>query len=138
MHLSAIVLGFAATVAGIDLRLYDNVMCNGGGFYHWENVRPDVCYTYINNHHAGVEWRAIPLDWSISGSIFKGDDCTGGLGTENIYNTSTRCISGKSFSMLCHLPGQDPYALILHLLSLHDVNSDQQLAELSYPPNIRS
>ena len=141
MHISAIVLGFAATVAGIDLRLYDSTSCTGS-FYHWENVRPDICYSYADDMHGSAEWRAVPLDWTIIGHVFRasttGSPCNNPPLDEEFHNKDAGCMIGKSFSMLCHLPGRDPHAVILHLLSLNDANPHQRLADKSHPPVTRS
>jgi hypothetical protein len=103
MHLSAVFLGFAAAVAAIDLRLYDNANC-GGGYYGYTNVQPGVCYSYDRDAHSSAEWRAIPYDWSINVGIYRNGGCKTWVASSDVYNTNTKCVSGKSFSILCHLP----------------------------------
>lgn len=114
MHLSAVVLGFAAAVAAIDLRLYDNGNC-GGGYLGFTNVGPGVCYAYDRDTHSSAEWRAIPWDWSINVGIYKNGGCNAWVASSDVYNQDTKCVSGKLFSILCHLPGQDSYVVALHM-----------------------
>jgi hypothetical protein len=106
MHLSAVLLGFAATVAAIEFRLYDNANCNGG-YLEWRNVDPGMCIAYDRDYHSSEEWRAIPYDWHINVGIYKDGGCKTLVASSDVYNQNTKCLSGKSFSILCHVSSQD-------------------------------
>jgi hypothetical protein len=121
MHFSAVLLGFAATVAAIDFRLYDNANC-GGGFLEWQNVDPGMCIAYNRDTHTSGEWRAIPYAWHINAGIYRNGDCKTLVASSDIYNQNTKCISGKSFSILFHVSSQDTYVVFPHLLYFHNAN----------------
>ncbi|KAF2833664.1 hypothetical protein CC86DRAFT_461966 [Ophiobolus disseminans] len=93
MHYSAVVLGFAAAVTAIDLRLYDG-NC-GGGFYGWTNVQPNVCYAYDRDAHSSAEWRAIPFDWSLNVGAYRQRGCDVLVSSRDVYNQNTVCLTAS-------------------------------------------
>ncbi|OSS53035.1 hypothetical protein B5807_02390 [Epicoccum nigrum] len=92
MHLSAVLLDFAATVAAIEFRLYDNANCNGG-YLEWRNVDPGMCIAYDRDDHSSGEWRAIPYDWHINVGIYKDGGCKTLVASSDVYNQNTKCLS---------------------------------------------
>lgn len=74
MQILATILGLAATAAAIDARLYYNSGCSGSGV-QCGGLNPDTCCPAGNNDFRSVEFRFIPLDWTIEARGHSGGNC---------------------------------------------------------------
>lgn len=74
MQILPILLGLAATAAAIDARLYYNSGCSGSGV-QCGGLNPDTCCPAGNNDFGSVEFRFIPLDWTIEARGHSGGNC---------------------------------------------------------------
>lgn len=74
MQILATILGLAATAAAIDARLYYNRGCSGSGV-QCGGLNPDTCCPAGGNDFGSVEFRFIPLDWTIEGRGHSGGNC---------------------------------------------------------------
>lgn len=75
MQILATILGLAAAAAAIDARLYYNRGCTGSGV-QCGGLNPDTCCPAGGNDFGSVEFRYIPIDWTIEGRGHSGGDCT--------------------------------------------------------------
>ncbi|KAF1827980.1 hypothetical protein BDW02DRAFT_622723 [Decorospora gaudefroyi] len=74
MQYFTILLGLAASVSAIDIRMRDRGNCNGA-FLACRNINPNVCCG-SGRQYASVGIVAIPASWSIEGRTYQGGGCT--------------------------------------------------------------
>ncbi|KAL1865341.1 hypothetical protein Daus18300_007231 [Diaporthe australafricana] len=74
MQFLTILFGLAGTAAAIDARLYYGRGCSGSGV-QCGGLNPDTCCPAGGNDYGSVEFRFIPLDWTIEARGHSGGDC---------------------------------------------------------------
>ena len=74
---SYLLLGLAATAAAIDIRFrYGDTTGNCGGDYvACVNANPNFCCTSNDRYSGTVTFNAVPSDWTLTGSGYRGRGC---------------------------------------------------------------
>ncbi|KAF2196156.1 hypothetical protein GQ43DRAFT_476580 [Delitschia confertaspora ATCC 74209] len=100
MQFTTILLGLAASVSAIDIRLRAGSGCTGS-YQACTGINPDTCCGKSNYRFTSVGYVAIPTDWRIQARAYSNGDCSNLVGLQTIQRTTNACINEpNSFATL--------------------------------------
>ncbi|KAF2205375.1 hypothetical protein GQ43DRAFT_468240 [Delitschia confertaspora ATCC 74209] len=95
MQFETILLGLAASVSAIDIRLRAGSGCTGA-YQVCTGINPDTCCGLSSARFASVGYVAIPTNWRIQGRAYSNGGCTTLVGLQTIQGTTNACINEPS------------------------------------------
>ncbi|PVH91971.1 hypothetical protein DM02DRAFT_702041 [Periconia macrospinosa] len=88
-----VLLGLAATVSAIDIKLHSSNNCGGGLYAYCTNWGPDSCCGQNIAAYLSVGFYAIPTNWNVETRAHTGGFCAGTRYVLGPQHRSTVCIS---------------------------------------------
>ena len=92
MLFTTILLGLAATVSAIDIRLRELSGC-GGNYIACIGINPNTCCGRTNERFRAVGFVAIPTDWRIQVRAHSGGNCAVLDSAQVIQGSTNACLS---------------------------------------------